>query len=965
MNKIVIVGHPLSGYQEVQNLLNACGMAVAQPSRREGFMPEQISTTLCKVHDTPLLSQLDREDHIQQIEPGPVWHGMALDLMLGNLEQPIWGWADPQAIYLLNYWRDLDPSITFILVYDRPHSMLTQADADEALALNAETLSARARNWAAYNAAMLHFFHRNPQRCLLVHSQQVREAAGSYLQQVRARIDAPWSERMHELAAPVTLQDSENTPCEPLCDPAPFQDALATSQVPDSHNPATPQRHALALFLAEALLQQHPTSLQLYQDLQAVANLPLADGSDVVINKRSAMDAWLAMAANDQRLSHTEAMAQQKQQLVERLSQAQAQAEQLAQDRQRIIDEQTRLHHSQSEASQRRLAELQREQQILQDAHQASMAAAQKLADQRAAELTQQAEQLKQQLTEKDQLAQNHAAQASQSQAEKLASQQENELLLTQLHQVQEELERHYLDAQQQKAALKTLQETERLAGEKSNQLSQQAEQLKQALTEKERQAQAQAAQLQCIIDEQTRLHHSQSEASQRRLAELQREQQALQDAHQASMAAAQKLADQRAAELTQQAEQLKQQLTEKEQLAQNHAAQANQSQAEKLASQQENELLLTQLHQVQEELERHYLEVQQQKAALKTLQEAEKLAAERAKNITQLSQEKAKLIGEKDNQAKLAAERAAHNEQLKKQLAAQTQLASEKTTQLSQQAEQLKKQLAEKEQLAKKQQQQAEHLKQQLTEKEQQARAQAAQLQAQLTAAQTQAAAAAPVVDPALEQENELLLSQLHQVQEELERYYLQSQAQSQQLTKLAQAEEGTTTHQQELEKLQAELQALKAAPPVPALAPINEQLLTQLFQAQEEQERRFHGITSAPPALVDLTPADRVRQQLSYRLGSTMIERSRTLTGWLSMPVALVKTTRQYRRDLAARAGHPRPAPANVHDKQMADSVKQHLSYKLGTTLIDHSRSPIGWVKMPFALRREVKDFKQRKHG
>jgi len=786
MNKIVIVGHPQSGYQEVENLLNACGMAAAQPSRREGFMPDQISNTLCKVHATPQLTELACADHIQQIEAGPVWHGMALDLMLGNLEQPLWGWADPQTIYLLNYWRDLDPSITFILVYDRPHSMLTQASADAAVGLSAEALAGRARNWAAYNAAMLHFYLRNPQRCLLVHSQQVRESASSYLQQVRARINAPWSERMQELAALEAPQDLEDTPSELIDDQAPAQDSLQAALITDPeathHNPAAPPPNALALFLADALLRQHPASLQLYQELQAVANLPLAGGTDVVLHEHSALDAWLAMAVDQQRLSQTEALVQQKQQLIERVSQARDQAEQLAHEHLCVIAEQAR-------------------------------------------------------------------------------------------------------QAQQEQARL----------------------------------------------------------------------------------TAAQALADQRAAQLSQQAEQLKQQLAEKEQLAQTHAAQASMSQAEKLASEQENELLLAQLHQVQEELERHYIEGQRQKEAIKALQATEKLAAERAKDIAQLSQEKTKLIGEKDTQAKLAAERATQNEQLKKQLATQTQAVAQETQKAqaaaaaakastSAAAKQAEERAAQVQQLT-----QAKAAADKLADERKQ---QLDQLQAQLQAVQAQAAAA-PVVDPALEQENELLLSQLHQVQEELERYYLERQAQKQQLAKLSQVEQRDATHQQELDRLQAELQALKAAPPAPALGALNEQLLTQLFQAQEEQERRFHGKNLAAPALGDLTPADRVRQQLSYRLGSTMIENSRSFKGMLSLPVALIKTTRQYRRDLAARAGHPPPAPGNMHDKQMADAVKQHLSYKLGATLIAHSRSPIGWVKMPFALRREVKEFRKSKRG
>ena len=795
MKKIIIVGHPQSGYEQVETLLNACGMATAQPSRREGYMPGQISTTLCKVHSASPLGQLESDNQIQQIEAGPVWHGMALDLMLGNLEQPFWGWADPQSIYLLNYWRDLDPSITFILVYDRPHSVLTQASPEEAASLSPETLSQRTRNWAAYNAALLHFFHRNPQRCLLVHSQQVRESASSYLQQVRARIDAPWSERMEQLSAPAAppatdTDTNANANADTNAITPLDSDNHDTCQATPA-DPVAPPHNALALFVADALLRQHPTTLQLYEELQAVANLPLADGADRVVTDNTALHAWLAMSTHqqrlqtqtrladtqmgeinelNQRLSHNEALAQQKQQLVERLSQAQQ------------------------------------------------------------------------------------------------SGQQENELLLTQLHQVQEELERQHLQTQQQ---------------------TQQATQ------------------------------------------------------EQARLAAAQAQANQRAAELSQQAEQLKQQLAEKDQQAQSHAAQARMSQAEKLASEQENELLLTQLHQVQEELERHYLANQEQAKKVQALLHTDKLAAERQQHIEQLHQ----------------------------QLAAQTQQATEKTTQLSQQAELLKKQLAEKEQLAKTQQQQAEQLKQQLAEKERQAQAHAAQLQAQLLAVQAQAAAA-PVVDPALEQENELLLTQLHQVQEELERYYLEGQEKSKQLQALLQTQQQDSEHQQIINQLQAELQTLKAAP---APSPVNEHLLAQLFKTQEEQERRFHAaIHRAPPGTsmatvgsIPLDPSDRVRQQLSYRLGSTLITQSRTITGWLGMPVALVKTTRQFRRDQAAKAGHPPPAPYNAHDKQMAEQVKQHLSYRLGTTLIAHSRSPIGWVKMPFALRREVKDFRSRKRG
>lgn len=420
MNKILIVGHPQSGYEEVEELLNACGMASAQPSRRDGFLPQQISATLCKAHNAGTLQRIGAASDVQQIEAGPIWHGMALDLMLGNLDQPFWGWADPQSIWLLDYWSRLDPTITFVLVYDKPQTVLTRLDVQAAAKLEPQALQQRVQGWAAYNGALLRFFLRHPQRCLLVHTQQVRESAASYLQQMRARINAPWSERMGELVGDLEM---------------PAGDAVAELQIGNATaassatpwTPLTPHRpapDALAAFLADALLSQHPASLQLYEELQASANLPLGDEASQAVP--AALDAWQSMVARQlelqtqasqiddmeqaaqllqTRLDDAQSLALQKQALVEQLDAACQHAEQLAQRRQQLLDEQTRLRSTEAQHHEQRLAEL---------------------------------------------VIAREALEARQREAEG-----ENELLLNQLHQVQEELERYYLEAQKlkQKAA--------------------------------------------------------------------------------------------------------------------------------------------------------------------------------------------------------------------------------------------------------------------------------------------------------------------------------------------------------------------------------------------------------------------------------------------------------------------------------------------------------------------------------
>ncbi len=604
MNKILIVGHPLSGYQEVERLLRACGMAPALPSRRDGFLPEQISATLAKAHNAPALQRLGNGDaELRQLTPGPVWHGMALDLMLGNIDQPLWGWADPQAIHWLNYWRDLDPDLHFILVYDRPHSLLTRSQADPATPDSPEDLARQARQWAAYNAALLHFFHRNPQRCLLVHSEQARRSASAYLNQVRARIDAPWVERLG-LEGNHTGPHASGTPTP--CVTQDLPPALAsgdTGETPDA---------PLALLVADTLLRDQPESRQLYEELQAAANLPLALDDEPGRDTALALQAWAALNAQRQRQRHQD-------KLLQRLEAGQAQAEALAAERWRLLQAEQQLRAQDAQTHDAALADL--------------------------STARQQIEQQQREL------------------------QQDNELLLSQLHQVQEELERHYLNSQQQATQL-------------------------EALSAQQQQAEQQAAQLK------------------ERLA----------------------AAEQRAAEAARQA----------------------QAKAQELKS-------------------------------------------------------------------------------------AQSELS---------------------------------------------------ELQAR------------PAVDPQLSEENDLLLTQLHRVQEELERYYLENQ------------------------RLKAQV-----APPKP-------------------EKPAFYGA------------ADRVRQQLSYRIGARMIQNSRSLGGWVAMPWAVLGEVRRFKREQPEREARKLPPIHTYRDAHEAERVKQHLSYRLGQAYLANAKSPVGWLRMPFAIQREAKAFRQRQH-
>jgi hypothetical protein len=142
---------------------------------------------------------------------------------------------------------------------------------------------------------------------------------------------------------------------------------------------------------------------------------------------------------------------------------------------------------------------------------------------------------------------------------------------------------------------------------------------------------------------------------------------------------------------------------------------------------------------------------------------------------------------------------------------------------------------------------------------------------------------------------------------------------------------------------------------------------LVVHMHKAQEELERYYlkekerKQLAEQKKKPLYNGAADRIKNQLSYRLGAIMVKRSKKIIGWLGMPVALAKEVRVYRKDQASRSGKKLPPIATYSDAQEAEKVKSHLSYRLGSIMVQYATSPAGWIKMPFLLHREVGMFKK----
>ncbi|XDZ51452.1 hypothetical protein AB8Q18_15010 [Neisseriaceae bacterium CLB008] len=188
MNKIIIVGHPHSNYKKVELLLSKCGMSAALPTKRDNLTPVQISQILLKAHGVEEISKLQRADELKQIEVMPVWQNMSFDLMLSNIDQQLWGWSDTEAIYLLEYWYQQDPSITFVLVYDDPETAHTRLPTEDRRLLTTDRLRLNTQVWTAYNSVLLDFYLSHRDRSLLIHSNQVNSSVYSSLQKLKNHI---------------------------------------------------------------------------------------------------------------------------------------------------------------------------------------------------------------------------------------------------------------------------------------------------------------------------------------------------------------------------------------------------------------------------------------------------------------------------------------------------------------------------------------------------------------------------------------------------------------------------------------------------------------------------------------------------------------------------------------------------------------------------------------------------------
>jgi glycosyltransferase involved in cell wall biosynthesis len=161
-------------------------------------------------------------------------------------------------------------------------------------------------------------------------------------------------------------------------------------------------------------------------------------------------------------------------------------------------------------------------------------------------------------------------------------------------------------------------------------------------------------------------------------------------------------------------------------------------------------------------------------------------------------------------------------------------------------------------------------------------------------------------------------------------------------------------------------------------------ELLRLQLLHAHDEihayflDNRNLTKISQRSKILVQLErrKSKQIKRHLSYRLGTTIVTKSRSFRGWLHMPFSLIREIYRHRRrsinqhtrgdDVLEYSNIPKitSCPNTMVSSNIAvERIKQQLSYRIGNAFVRNSRSPLGWIKLPFAIAIEIIAFEKKR--
>ena len=425
--------------------MQQAGVSDAAPSRREQLTPQQVQQLMLKtvqqrrgaalVHASTA-AHAPSNTNTQTLDK--IWTELGADLILANLDAPHFGWHQMLDAHTPGFWQRFDPHTRFVLVYENPAQFvannLVQHDPaiGNANAPDVDNSQTLLKAWHASHSTLLDTFYALGADAVLVHADQMARATAllglpepTAPSAVPVQQTVPGAALLTQLVQPLVKQDAQAH--------ALWQELQAAAQAPMGEPRDDTQT---ALHNLDACLQLQAGLLAAQQALDA-ARLQAWSLQDQMASTQQALQTEAAAKALVQEQltasqNHNSRLAEQHHQ---QLSETQHEGELLlAQLRQ--VQEELEKYFIQHGEEQKAKTDLQAKLDAESKARQTEAKAS--------AALQKQIDLLKH---ETARLTEQHRLQTQELQ-------EEGELLLTQLHQVQEEVERYFLQYEDQKKQL-------------------------------------------------------------------------------------------------------------------------------------------------------------------------------------------------------------------------------------------------------------------------------------------------------------------------------------------------------------------------------------------------------------------------------------------------------------------------------------------------------------------------------
>ncbi|QLA16762.1 hypothetical protein [Desulfolutivibrio sulfoxidireducens] len=163
MKVFVLTGHGKVDLAAVWSICLDLGIAPAAPAKRDTEHPDLFHDTIWRTLG------IQSPDDPGQMQLGPLWRRFAEDLLLNNISQEAWGWADARSSRLLHFLAGIDPSVHFLLAYCSPEHVLFEMIRHRDM--DSDAVAVALTRWKDKNSQLLDFYRQFQDRCCLLDAQ--------------------------------------------------------------------------------------------------------------------------------------------------------------------------------------------------------------------------------------------------------------------------------------------------------------------------------------------------------------------------------------------------------------------------------------------------------------------------------------------------------------------------------------------------------------------------------------------------------------------------------------------------------------------------------------------------------------------------------------------------------------------------------------------------------------------------